>query len=122
MVIAEKAFGEDGNLKQPKELSINKVGHGLSPSFSYPQKPPFMPVRPRVNSSAAFASVANICHCLYHRRFLLLPPKQKQGTEPSSVTDGWVRRTSKSLLLPFVTASCVVPSTVEGEDRRFLHH
>ncbi|RRT38551.1 hypothetical protein B296_00040136 [Ensete ventricosum] len=32
MVIAEKAFGEDGNLKQPKELSINKVGHGLSPS------------------------------------------------------------------------------------------
>ncbi|XP_010093365.2 phytanoyl-CoA dioxygenase [Morus notabilis] len=25
----EKAFGEDGNLKQPKELSINKVGHAL---------------------------------------------------------------------------------------------
>ncbi|OAY79795.1 Phytanoyl-CoA dioxygenase 2 [Ananas comosus] len=24
----EKAFGEDGCLKQPKELSINKVGHG----------------------------------------------------------------------------------------------
>ncbi|KAH7570976.1 hypothetical protein JRO89_XS05G0232500 [Xanthoceras sorbifolium] len=23
----EKAFGDDGNLKQPKELSINKVGH-----------------------------------------------------------------------------------------------
>ncbi|XP_020092594.1 phytanoyl-CoA dioxygenase 1 isoform X5 [Ananas comosus] len=26
----EKAFGEDGCLKQPKELSINKVGHALS--------------------------------------------------------------------------------------------
>ncbi|XP_062111127.1 phytanoyl-CoA dioxygenase [Humulus lupulus] len=25
----EKAFEEDGNLKQPKELSINKVGHAL---------------------------------------------------------------------------------------------
>ncbi|XP_031373261.1 phytanoyl-CoA dioxygenase [Punica granatum] len=25
----EKAFGEDGNLKQPKQLSINKVGHAL---------------------------------------------------------------------------------------------
>ncbi|WOK94168.1 phytanoyl-CoA dioxygenase 1 isoform X2 [Canna indica] len=25
----EKAFGEDGHLKQPKELSINKVGHAL---------------------------------------------------------------------------------------------
>ncbi|KAJ3672918.1 hypothetical protein LUZ60_006292 [Juncus effusus] len=25
----EKAFGEDGSLKQPKELSINKVGHAL---------------------------------------------------------------------------------------------
>lgn len=25
----EKAFGNDGNLKQPKELSINKVGHAL---------------------------------------------------------------------------------------------
>ncbi|KAI6689265.1 hypothetical protein NL676_026093 [Syzygium grande] len=24
----EKAFGDDGNLKQPKQLSINKVGHG----------------------------------------------------------------------------------------------
>lgn len=28
LFLAEKAFGEDGNLKQPKELSINKVGHG----------------------------------------------------------------------------------------------
>lgn len=26
--ISEKAFGDDGELKQPKELSINKVGHG----------------------------------------------------------------------------------------------
>lgn len=25
----EKAFGDDGNLKQPKQLSINKVGHAL---------------------------------------------------------------------------------------------
>ncbi|KAL1553660.1 phytanoyl-CoA dioxygenase [Salvia divinorum] len=25
----EKAFGDDGSLKQPKELSINKVGHAL---------------------------------------------------------------------------------------------
>ncbi|XP_028070687.1 phytanoyl-CoA dioxygenase isoform X1 [Camellia sinensis] len=25
----EKAFDEDGNLKQPKQLSINKVGHGM---------------------------------------------------------------------------------------------
>ncbi|RAL38015.1 hypothetical protein DM860_000709 [Cuscuta australis] len=25
----EKAFGDDGNLKQPKHLSINKVGHAL---------------------------------------------------------------------------------------------
>ncbi|KAG5411513.1 hypothetical protein IGI04_007832 [Brassica rapa subsp. trilocularis] len=25
----EKAFGDDGELKQPKELSINKVGHAL---------------------------------------------------------------------------------------------
>jgi hypothetical protein len=24
----EKAFGDDGCLRQPKELSINKVGHG----------------------------------------------------------------------------------------------
>ncbi|OAY77983.1 Phytanoyl-CoA dioxygenase 1 [Ananas comosus] len=28
VMYAEKAFGEDGCLKQPKELSINKVGHG----------------------------------------------------------------------------------------------
>lgn len=28
-LFAEKAFGDDGLLKQPKELSINKVGHGL---------------------------------------------------------------------------------------------
>ena len=27
--ISEKAFGDDGELKQPKELSINKVGHGI---------------------------------------------------------------------------------------------
>lgn len=26
---SEKAFGEDGSLKQPKQLSINKVGHGM---------------------------------------------------------------------------------------------
>ena len=26
--LAEKAFGDDGCLKQPKELSIHKVGHG----------------------------------------------------------------------------------------------
>ena len=26
----EKAFDEDGKLKQPKQLSINKVGHGMS--------------------------------------------------------------------------------------------
>ncbi|KAK2380690.1 phytanoyl-CoA dioxygenase [Trifolium repens] len=25
----EKAFGDDGNLKQPKQLSLNKVGHAL---------------------------------------------------------------------------------------------
>lgn len=25
----EKAFDENGNLKQPKQLSINKVGHGM---------------------------------------------------------------------------------------------
>lgn len=30
VVLAEKAFDEDGNLKQPKELSINKVGHGMA--------------------------------------------------------------------------------------------
>ncbi|XP_009598678.1 phytanoyl-CoA dioxygenase isoform X1 [Nicotiana tomentosiformis] len=28
-VLTEKAFDEDGNLKQPKQLSINKVGHAL---------------------------------------------------------------------------------------------
>lgn len=28
-VLTEKAFDHDGNLKQPKELSINKVGHGM---------------------------------------------------------------------------------------------
>lgn len=28
MQIVEKAYGEDGRLRQPKELSINKVGHG----------------------------------------------------------------------------------------------
>lgn len=28
-LFAEKAFGEDGNLKQSKQLSINKVGHGM---------------------------------------------------------------------------------------------
>jgi hypothetical protein len=26
--LTEKAYGDDGCLKQPKELSINKVGHG----------------------------------------------------------------------------------------------
>ena len=26
---SEKAFDEDGKLKQPKQLSINKVGHGM---------------------------------------------------------------------------------------------
>lgn len=26
--MTEKAFDDDGNLKQPKQLSINKVGHG----------------------------------------------------------------------------------------------
>lgn len=30
LFLAEKAFDDDGNLKQPKQLSINKVGHGLS--------------------------------------------------------------------------------------------
>ncbi|KAI9168789.1 hypothetical protein LWI28_001971 [Acer negundo] len=40
----EKAFGDDGNLKQPKELSINKVGHALHEhdpvfkNFSYSEK------------------------------------------------------------------------------------
>lgn len=28
LLLAEKAFGDDGNLRQPKELSIHKVGHG----------------------------------------------------------------------------------------------
>ncbi|KAK2975788.1 hypothetical protein RJ640_026050 [Escallonia rubra] len=28
-LLTEKAFDDDGNLKQPKQLSINKVGHGL---------------------------------------------------------------------------------------------
>lgn len=31
--ILEKAFGDDGKLKQPKELSINKVGHGIFQSL-----------------------------------------------------------------------------------------
>ena len=26
--MTEKAFDDDGKLKQPKQLSINKVGHG----------------------------------------------------------------------------------------------
>jgi len=26
--LVEKAFGDDGKLKQPKQLSLNKVGHG----------------------------------------------------------------------------------------------
>lgn len=40
----EKAFGDDGNLKQSKELSINKVGHALHEiepvfkKFSYSEK------------------------------------------------------------------------------------
>ncbi|KAL6189973.1 hypothetical protein ACLB2K_036374 [Fragaria x ananassa] len=40
----EKAFGDDGSLKQPKELSINKVGHALHEldpvfkKFSYSEK------------------------------------------------------------------------------------
>ncbi|KAM7484657.1 hypothetical protein LguiA_000666 [Lonicera macranthoides] len=40
----EKAFGDDGNLKQPKQLSINKVGHALHEiepvfkKFSYSEK------------------------------------------------------------------------------------
>lgn len=29
LIYIEKAFGDDGSLKQSKELSINKVGHGL---------------------------------------------------------------------------------------------
>lgn len=30
----EKAFGDDGNLKQPKQVSLNKVGHGkIKPSI-----------------------------------------------------------------------------------------
>jgi hypothetical protein len=28
LLLTEKAFGDDGCLKQAKELSINKVGHG----------------------------------------------------------------------------------------------
>lgn len=27
--MTEKAFDDNGNLKQPKQLSINKVGHGM---------------------------------------------------------------------------------------------
>ncbi|KAL4568174.1 hypothetical protein LXL04_023780 [Taraxacum kok-saghyz] len=30
--LTEKAFDDDGNLKQPKQLSINKVGHGSTSS------------------------------------------------------------------------------------------
>lgn len=34
MQIVEKAYGEDGRLQQPKELSINKVGHGkITPKY-----------------------------------------------------------------------------------------
>ena len=29
IIFIEKAFDEEGNLKQPKQLSINKVGHGM---------------------------------------------------------------------------------------------
>ncbi|KAL4573045.1 hypothetical protein LXL04_019838 [Taraxacum kok-saghyz] len=31
--LTEKAFDDDGNLKQPKQLSINKVGHAIEDLF-----------------------------------------------------------------------------------------
>lgn len=34
-IFLEKAFDEDGKLKQPKQLSINKVGHGMSSNGSF---------------------------------------------------------------------------------------
>ncbi|XP_021896219.1 phytanoyl-CoA dioxygenase [Carica papaya] len=43
----EKAFGDDGNLKQSKELSINKVGHALHE---------FDPVFKEFSSSGKFSS------------------------------------------------------------------
>lgn len=37
-ILAEKAFGDDGNLKQPKQLPINKVGHGMRLTLALPLK------------------------------------------------------------------------------------
>lgn len=52
-VLTEKAFDEDGNLKQPKQLAINKVGHGNLLFITYCQKSCFILISLTCGTAAA---------------------------------------------------------------------
>lgn len=65
VVLAEKAFDEDGNLKQPKQLSINKVGHGMVLLITCCQQSCFIfqPTFLVSSSTRLFLDISDLCYC-----------------------------------------------------------
>ncbi|KAF7808737.1 phytanoyl-CoA dioxygenase [Senna tora] len=120
----EKAFGDDGNLNQPKQLSINKVGHALheiEPAFK------------KFSSSEKFAS---LLHSLGYKRPVIMQsmyifkqpgiggevvPHQDNSflyTEPSTCTGLWLALEDASILNGCLWA--IPGSHKNGLVRRFL--
>ncbi|XP_031286105.1 phytanoyl-CoA dioxygenase [Pistacia vera] len=120
----EKAFGDDGNLKQPKELSINKVGHALHE---------IDPVFKKVSSSE---KVSDLLHSLGYKRPVIIQsmyifkqpgiggevvPHQDNSflyTEPTTCTGLWLALEDAT-----ITNGCLwaIPgSHKNGLVRRFL--
>ncbi|RWW48658.1 hypothetical protein BHE74_00045245 [Ensete ventricosum] len=53
----------------------------------------------------------------------MLPLSLTHRTDVSSIADGWIRRSSFHVQFPSLPLlPCAAPSTVNGEDRRFICH
>ncbi|KAI4313776.1 hypothetical protein L6164_026730 [Bauhinia variegata] len=120
----EKAFGDDGNLKQPKQLSINKVGHAL-----HELEPAFK----KFSSSEKFSSL--LCSLGYKRPVIMqsmyifkqpgiggeVVPHQDNSflyTEPPTCTGVWLALEDATILNGCLWA--IPGSHKNGLVRRFL--
>ncbi|KAL2344735.1 hypothetical protein Fmac_006020 [Flemingia macrophylla] len=120
----EKAFGDDGTLKQPKELSINKVGHALHE------------IEPAFKKFSSSDKISNLMHSLGYKRPVIMQsmyifkqpgiggevvPHQDNSflyTEPQTCTGLWLALEDANILNGCLWA--IPGSHKNGLVRRFL--
>ncbi|KAG5010837.1 phytanoyl-CoA dioxygenase-like [Glycine soja] len=120
----EKAFGDDGKLKQPKQLSLNKVGHALHE------------IEPAFKKFSSSEKVSSLMHSLGYKRPVVMQsmyifkqpgiggevvPHQDNSflyTEPQTCTGLWLALEDANILNGCLWA--IPGSHKNGLVRRFL--